>query len=34
VIDGAIVAALITRQPSIADNATRACSAILSGLRG
>lgn len=33
VIDGAIVAALITRDPKIADNATRACSAILAGAR-
>lgn len=33
VIDGAIVAALITRDPKIADNATRACAAILAGPR-
>jgi AcrR family transcriptional regulator len=33
VIDGAIVAALITRDPKIADNATRACAAILSGAK-
>ena len=30
VIDGAIVAALVTRDPSVADNASRGCTAILS----
>jgi hypothetical protein len=29
VIDGAIVAALVTRDPSVADNASRGCAAIL-----
>jgi AcrR family transcriptional regulator len=29
VIDGAIVAALVTRDPSVADSASRACAAIL-----
>jgi AcrR family transcriptional regulator len=33
VIDGAIVAALITRDPAVADNAGRACAAILSSAR-
>jgi AcrR family transcriptional regulator len=33
VIDGAIVAALITRDPAVADNAGRACGAILSSAR-
>jgi hypothetical protein len=33
VIDGAIVAALVTRDPAVADNAGRACGAILSSAR-
>ncbi len=34
VIDGAIVAALVTRDPAVAENAGRACGAILAGARG
>jgi AcrR family transcriptional regulator len=34
VIDGAIVAALVTRDSTVAENAGRACSAILSSARG
>jgi AcrR family transcriptional regulator len=34
VIDGAIVAALVTRDPAVAENAGRACSAILANARG
>lgn len=34
IIDGAIVAALVTRDPSVADIAGRACAAILSEARG
>ena len=30
VIDGAIVAALVTRDPKVADTASRGCTAILS----
>jgi AcrR family transcriptional regulator len=33
VIDGAIVAALVTRDPAVAENAGRACGAILSSAR-
>jgi AcrR family transcriptional regulator len=33
VIDGAIVAALVTHDPAVAENAERACRAILSGAR-
>ena len=33
VIDGAIVAALVTRDPAVAENAGRACRAILSSAR-
>ncbi len=33
VIDGAIVAALVTRDPAVAENAGRACSAILTNAR-
>lgn len=31
IIDGAIVAALVTRDPAVADTASRACAAILAG---
>jgi len=34
VIDGAIVAALVTRDPAVAENAGRACGAILTNARG
>jgi AcrR family transcriptional regulator len=34
VIDGAIVAALVTRDPAVAENAGRACGAILGSARG
>ena len=34
VIDGAIVAALVTRDPAVAENAGRACGAILASARG
>jgi AcrR family transcriptional regulator len=34
VIDGAIVAALVTRDPAVAENAGRACGAILANARG
>ena len=34
VIDGAIVAALVTREPAIADTAGRACASVLSAARG
>jgi AcrR family transcriptional regulator len=34
VIDGAIVAALVTRDPSVADTASRTCAMILSGADG
>ena len=34
VIDGAIVAALVTRDPGVADTASRACASVLSDARG
>ena len=34
VIDGAIVAALVTRDPAVAENAGRACGTILASARG
>ena len=34
IIDGAIVAALVTRDPSVADTASRTCAAMLSAAKG